>query len=288
MMQETYKKYKEQKQINKTAIKGIKNKMHFCNISPQNFVCPPLHLTISLVNKIWSDIIEWINDNLENIEEMEAKEREMLSITNTMLTNALQTRDEIDKTTSIKLKHQKVQRKEIQKELKKNTDLVQIQILRSNLSEIDVQIEALNSFMNDSKQLVEKLKKKTKLHKDNIAKLRKDRGWNVDSVLFSVECILKSYHIEVQSYHGGDFNGVSCRRLLENVEEIMQEIKEAVKSGRKKPSDISDREVLTKLEKYEDLLKMLDSTLSQMMIVNPTQAELNEFSNRKNKTMKLW
>ena len=55
-----------------------------------------------------------------------------------------------------------------------------------------------------------------------------------------------------------------------------------------KPSNILDTEVLTKLEKYEDLLKILNSTLSQMMIVNPMQTELDEFEDRKNKTMKLW
>ena len=93
--------------------------MHFSNISPQNFVCPLLHLTIGLVDKIWSEMIEWINDTLENIEEMEAKERESLRITNTMLKNTLKKVDETDKTTSIKIKHHKVQRKQIQKELKK-------------------------------------------------------------------------------------------------------------------------------------------------------------------------
>ena len=35
-------------------------------------------------------------------------------------------------------------------------------------------------------------------------------------------------------------------------------------------------------------MKMLDSTLSQMMIVNPTQSEVREFENRKVKTMRLW
>ena len=87
--------------------------------------------------------------------------------------------------------------------------------------------------------------------------LCKDRGWNVDSVLFPVECILKSYHIEVQAYHGGDFNGVSCHRIPDNVEKIMQEIKEAVKSGREKTNNISDTEILSKLEKYKELLKVL-------------------------------
>ena len=35
-------------------------------------------------------------------------------------------------------------------------------------------------------------------------------------------------------------------------------------------------------------MKMLDSTLSQMMIMNPTQPEVKEFKNRKFKTMRLW
>ena len=120
-------------------------------------------------------MIEWINDNLENIEETEAKERETLSITNTMLTNALQTRYETSKTKLIKLKHQKVQCKKIEKQILSNTDLVQIQILESDLSIIYVEIKALSLFANDSKNLVEKLKKKTKLHKDHITKLHKDR-----------------------------------------------------------------------------------------------------------------
>ena len=188
--------------------------MHFPNISPQNFVCPPLHLTIGLANKIWIEMIEWINDNLENIEETEAKERETLSITNTMLGNALKTRDETGKTKSIELKHQKVQHKKIERQILSNTDLVQIQILQSDLSRIDVEIKALTSFVNDSKKLVEKLKKKTKLHKDHIMKLRKDRGWNVDSNLFTVDCILKTYRIEVQAYHDGDFMSAAVLYLI--------------------------------------------------------------------------
>ena len=101
-----------------------------------------------------------------------------------MLKNALQTRDETDKTTPIELKHQKFQCKQIQKELKKNTDLLWIQILQSDLSKIGAHIETLNSFVKDLNKLIETLRKKTKLHKDNIVQLHKDRGCNVDSVLF--------------------------------------------------------------------------------------------------------
>ena len=59
--------------------------MHFPNISPQMFVCPPLHILIGVVNKVWSEIMEWVNDELENIKEAVTKERKMLRVSNVML-----------------------------------------------------------------------------------------------------------------------------------------------------------------------------------------------------------
>ena len=64
-------------------------------------------------------MVDWINYDLENIDEVERNKREMLSITNIILRNSLQTRDEMDKTSSIELKHQKVQCKETKKKIKK-------------------------------------------------------------------------------------------------------------------------------------------------------------------------
>ena len=118
-MQQTYETYKQQEQATKPAVKGIKNAMHFPNISPQMFVCPPLHILIGLVNKVWSEMMEWVNDDLENIEDAETNEREMLRVSNLMLSTALQQRDEMGKTTLIELKHQKVQYKAIQNAIKK-------------------------------------------------------------------------------------------------------------------------------------------------------------------------
>ena len=142
----------------------------------------------------------------------------MLNVTHIMLDNALLTREEMGKTSSIELKHQKVEHKDIEKQILSNTDLVQIQILQYNLSVINLHIETLSSYLHDSKLLVESLKKKIKRLKDNIAKLHKERGWNVDSVLVSIERILKTFNIEVEAYHGGQFNGVSSRKILNNIE----------------------------------------------------------------------
>ena len=168
MMKATYETYKQQQQANKTAVKGIKEEMHFPKISPQNFICPPLHICIGLVNKVWSELIDFINDDLEQIEQGETIERELLSTTNTMLRNALETRDEMKKTSSIELKHQKVQLKEYKNKFKKTTHLLEIQLLKSHVSRIEEQIEILNSSVKDSQRLIKRIKKKIAFHKSNI------------------------------------------------------------------------------------------------------------------------
>ena len=53
-------------------------------------------------------MVDWINYNLEDIDEVERNKREMLMLANIMLRNALQKREEMEKTSSIGLKHQKV------------------------------------------------------------------------------------------------------------------------------------------------------------------------------------
>ena len=83
-------------------VKGIREQKHFPKISPQNFICPPLHICIGLVNKVWSELIDFINDDLEEIEQGKIIERELLSTAKTMLRKALETRDEMKKTPSIK------------------------------------------------------------------------------------------------------------------------------------------------------------------------------------------
>ena len=162
-------------------------------------------------------MMDWINLDIENIEEAEINERNLLSDANILLDKALKTKKEIGNTTSIVLKDHKVRRREISNKMKTITDLVKLQDLQSHLSETDAKIKELNSFVQSSKNTFENLKKLTKVHKENISNLQKNRGWNVDSILFQIECILKTFNVEAEVYHGGKFNGVSCRKILDNI-----------------------------------------------------------------------
>ena len=98
----------------------------------------------------------------------------------------------------------------------------------------------LHSSVQDSKILVQRIRKKLALHKGNISNHHKERGYDVDSFLSCVESILKTHNIEVEAYHGGDFNRLSCHKILDDIEDIMQEIKQVVIRGRKKITNISE------------------------------------------------
>ena len=85
MLKETFETYKEQTSANKKAIKGVCNEVHYPDISPQNFIFPPLHICIGLVNKAWTEMLNWINLDIENLEEVEINERKLLSNANILL-----------------------------------------------------------------------------------------------------------------------------------------------------------------------------------------------------------
>lgn len=72
-MRATLKAFKESK--GDDAIKGVRTKMHYTEISPQLYVCPELHMEFGLVNKAWDEFTEFIDEELERLDEAEVKAR---------------------------------------------------------------------------------------------------------------------------------------------------------------------------------------------------------------------
>jgi len=52
-----------------------------------------------------------------------------------------------------------------------------------------------------------------------------ERGKPGASVVAEIELVLDQYRISRGSYHGGDFNGVCCRRLAGNAKPITEEVR---------------------------------------------------------------
>jgi hypothetical protein len=57
----------------KTKEEGIKEEMHCKEILPQPFACPPLHVEIKLVNKVWEELGLWVDQESELLSDEEIK-----------------------------------------------------------------------------------------------------------------------------------------------------------------------------------------------------------------------
>jgi hypothetical protein len=66
------------------SIMGVKEEMHCKEISPQLFVCPPLHMEIGLVKKVWEELCLWVDQERELLSEVDIEGRQMAALANQM------------------------------------------------------------------------------------------------------------------------------------------------------------------------------------------------------------
>jgi len=59
----------------------------------------------------------------------------------------------------------------------------------------------------------------------NIENYRIERGKPEASIVAEIEDLLEKFHASRAAYHGGDFNGVSCRRIVGNAKEISDAVR---------------------------------------------------------------
>ena len=97
-----------------------------------------------------------------------------------------------------------------------------------------------------------------------------------------MEYILNVHNVDAEVYHGGYFNGVACHKIIDNIKEIMQE--KGVEKSKEETKQYFWQENTNKTWKMRVLAEDgVNFTLLQLMIVEPTHAEVNEFKNRKTK-----
>ncbi len=127
---------------------------------------------------------------------------------------------------------------------------------------------------NTEKQIVRNFKDAQEAHK-NAKKALEDmkaaRGKPESSISVDIEVTLAKFLISRASYHGGDFNGVCCRRLVQNADEVISEIKPVVLSKREKICE--ELTVCKKLDILQNALGLLDAVFAHLNKINPTPEE---------------
>ncbi len=75
----------ERKQLKPMDKKGVSCAIHYKPLTPKSFVPPLLHLEMGMVNQIWDDFEQWIDDIVEMIPPHEQDARKNVSNAKEML-----------------------------------------------------------------------------------------------------------------------------------------------------------------------------------------------------------
>ncbi len=87
-----------------------------------------------------------------------------------------------------------------------------------------------------------------------LATFREERGKPEASISVDIELVLEKYNVSCAAYYGGDFNGISCRRL---VGEIVQKIQKVLEM--KKNETCNNATINNKVQQLEHTLGLLDA-----------------------------
>ena len=284
-LQQSYKKYCDENRS--SAVLGVSESAHY-QICPQLYVCPSLHILIGLVNKIWSELKANVEEKYENIDSEEMKARNLVEIQTQVLDNSIKERDENSKTIAVEIKAIKVSIQESKRELQKLTDEQEQEESQQLIDALRFELQMKSQQVKDGQKDVDKNRALLKKAKDNVLTLRASRGWSPESIETAIEQILKAINVHAEAYHGGDFNGKSCRLLLDNTKSVMDQITVVVVERRRKESEESDACVFDVMKNYENLMGKLDAVLAQLTIINPSEDKIRELESMVNSFMKLW
>ncbi len=89
--------------------------------------------------------------------------------------------------------------------------------------------------------------------------------------MVEVELTLKQFFISSAAYHGGDFNGVCCWRLVKSAEEITTQVEKLLVLKHDPSCEVTVIE--EKVQTLEWTLGLLDAAFAYLNINHPTEEE---------------
>jgi hypothetical protein len=301
---------------NRNATKGVKC-VPMLHIEPNRYCIPILHMEMGLFNAIWKKLLHFIDDNVEklSIEEIEKRRGLRESMARVKEWQIEFDEYEIKKrdlfTRRVSLNKDKAKKKRLlsteKKKLSKADSEQQWLLLTSSVKSAQDAFDAVatrhamtsrehDEIHRSMKGLEGKLKeeRKTVVSLKTVCvemktKRKLDKN-GMDSLVEKACGEIANAHPE--SYHGGAFNGVSCRRILDNAKEVMDKLGEIAESRRKESvraimmrvegGDSNDtmimickeEELTEKISMYTDLLLLMDHAFALIRVVAPLKGEI--------------
>ena len=161
--------------------------------------------------------------------------------------------------------------------------MIKAELRRKNLEntmreELRIQLTLLETFISELKGQLKECKDNLKKcqvtlaeSKKNLANRREERGKPEASISAEIELLLEKYYASRAAYHGGDYNGISCRRIVGNSTEIAKGIRMVLEAKRNESCEQDT--IIKKINELEHMLGLLDTAFWYLNISHPTDEE---------------
>ena len=256
---------------------GVSGKVQ-CDADPLRYIIPLLHLLIGLLNKALQEFRDWLDVHVELIEEEEMNlRRKSHSI--------------FEKVSEIQARMDHLMNEKERCYDAKDKLIDDLLLEGGKDAGKEEEIKEIDDYLLNLKEEYDDLEIERREHKAKEATIKKgvkeakeDRIGDEDGIDTKINEILRRRaHITPQAFHGGQLNGVDCRRLLNQLEGIIEEIKEVAEERLsnnidKFPNDveISMSELRNKLDSYSNLFSVMDVVFSLLRTPAPTEEEVKE------------
>ena len=253
---------------------GVSGEVH-CDADPWRFALPLLHILIGLLNKALQTMREWLDVKVEFIGEHEMMLRwackeavKEHAESNERLSEARNDRDKEkqnrQRLLGELLSGQRTHEKDLESER-----------IEGRIEELTIEIEEIENDKPILKMNEANLKKKVKAATE--ARVGDKDG--LDTIIN--EIMRRRAMIVPQAFHGGQLNGVHCRRLLNEVEDIMKDIsKEATKrlkeNIKKYNVMVTQKELDEKLVTFTSLFQAMELVFYLLRQPAPTPKEVKD------------
>ena len=282
--------------------KGVKMAPLCPSIEPSRCAIPLLHCMMGMVNKCWDMLLDFLDEDVAIVSEEEQALRQKIS---DQKEEKLRLEAQIQEEKAMLASHSYQMRigitKQIREKQKKLRQLPQSSLtagpFQINLVQARDDFNSQTQHHRNEKRRLEgvkrNLKSQIKIDKAELEPMKAARKRKDGDISSLVEKILFEHaNVNKAAYHGGKFEGGSCRNLLDKNKKVMEEIKlvcdDMIKIPRAIVNPCSQEVLDQKIAEISDLLSALDAVFSLLRLVKPSEEEIEHTKKAVAILKRLW
>ena len=285
-----------------------------------HYIPPILHCQIGAVNKVMTDMLDFIDQYVQHLPNVEKGRRKKLREESEKLEALVKEVSQLNAAkrdftkkriaANVKVKEKTNIVKELRKELKKTDLCPQVRVaLEDTIKALQEEISEHRKVFEENRDLAsyivheynekEGLRSRTskivaKLKKicTKLRKLRKGDKEGLETLIEEIMRIIAC--IKPEAYHGGALNGMSCQRLLATSKEIMERVSDLCLEMFSQRTEDEGYEMITeegltlKLNVYTRIFEVLDVVFALLRQPDPTNDEILKLERMLKVLESLW